>query len=219
MGLEVWFCSQLGSSWLTVVTSTSLATSIQFWFLSLHHGQEDGDWHWPWNHLQSLDTLFRVPFFFVFVFVRFFSQIQGFSTFFLNDLPFLPWFSVKSQVASVCGKMTEWKLSPTTRATEPLLPMWPSLTLSDSSVMPPRTKWHVIPRTRLLDCHNRSHLLCIFLWSVDPFLLLFFIVSLQERWWFHIFFFICALGLVDSFLLLFSRTGWPPGGSSQWVSR
>ena len=68
----------------------------------------------------------------------------------------------------MCGRTTEWKLLPTTRATEPLLPMWPSLTLSDSSVMPPRTRWHVIPRTRLLD-NDKSHLLCILLGYVEHF--------------------------------------------------
>ena len=90
-----------------------------------------------WAHLQS-----------PFLFLCFFPD----RTCTLLERPsFRVMISLKSQVASACGKTTEWKLLPTTRATEPLLPMWPSLTLSDSSVMPLRTKWHVIPRTRLLD--------------------------------------------------------------------
>ena len=91
-----------------------------------------------WTHLQS-----------PFLFLWFFLPETTYTFFERPSLTSM--ISVKSQVASVFGKTTEWKLSPTTRATEPLLPMWPSLTLSDSSVMPPRTKWHVIPRTRLLD--------------------------------------------------------------------
>ena len=103
----------------------------------------------------------------------------------LERTSFRVMISLKSQVASVCGRTTAWKLLPTTRATEPLLPMWPSLTLSDSSVMPPRTRWHVIPRTRLLD-DGKSHLLCILLGYVDHFSLFFFTERLA--WTFPFFF-------------------------------
>ena len=65
---------------------------------------------------------------------------------FLHLFHVFTWF-YWDQVASVCGRTTEWRSLPTTRATEPLHLMWLLQTPSDLLVMPPRIRWHAILRT------------------------------------------------------------------------
>ena len=128
-----------------------------------------------WTNLQSLFLFYCKPFFLE-------NNLQVSWTNFLSCHD----FSKKSGCVGVWEETTEWKIiandqgQPNHSFLCGLHWHW-----ATQSVMPPRTRWHVIPRNTAFLTTGKSHLLCILLGYVDHFSLFFFTERLA--WIFSLF--------------------------------